>query len=74
VARLPAGTSKGGGTEALTLDEVAVRAWQALNAWETAQCPCCGGEMRRGGEAAFGSRAEEAEPEGECEDCGTRLS
>ena len=72
VARLRAAASKGGGAGALTLDDVIVGAWQALSEWETAQCPLCGGEMRRGGTVLAHTDAEE-EPHGECVDCGTQL-
>lgn len=77
VARLRAATSKeSGGAGALTLNDLITNTWQALGEWETAQCPLCGGEMRRGGKAVSRSEVEEVEAEyhGECEDCGTRLS
>jgi len=73
VARLGAAAAKGGGAEALTLDDVIADAWQALGGSKTAQCPLCGGEMRGGGNVAAYVDAEE-EPNGECVDCGTRLS
>jgi hypothetical protein len=73
VARLRAAASKGGNAEALTLDDVIADAWRALSESETAQCPLCGGEMRRGGKVAAHTDVEE-EPHGECMDCGTRLS
>jgi hypothetical protein len=74
VARLRAAASKAGAAEALTLDDLIADAWQALSEWETARCPLCGGEMRRNGKAGFCPEAEDAEPQGECVDCGTRLS
>ncbi len=73
VARLRAAALKGGGVEALTLDDVIVGAWQALSESETVRCPLCGGEMRRAGKAIAHTDADE-EPHGECVDCGTRLS
>jgi hypothetical protein len=73
MARLRAATSKVGGAEALTLDDVIAEAWQALSKSEMAQCLLCGGEMRRGGRTVAYMAAEE-ESHGECVDCGTRLS
>ncbi|HEV3320835.1 MAG TPA: hypothetical protein VG147_01440 [Solirubrobacteraceae bacterium] len=73
MARLRAAASEGGGAGALTLDHVITDAWCALSEWETAQCPLCGGEMRRGGKVVAGTDVEE-EPHGECMDCGTQLS
>ena len=72
VARLRAAASKGGGADAFTLDDVIADAWRALSESETAQCPLCGGEMRRGGKAARSHGAGE-ELHGECVDCGTQL-
>ncbi len=76
VARLRApALEEGGGAGALTLDDLIADAWQALGAWERAQCPLCGGEMGRDGEAGSRSDAvEEADCHGECLDCGTWLS
>lgn len=74
IARLRAAASEGDGAGVLTLDDLITDAWQALGEWETAQCPLCGGGMRPGGQAVAGSEAEDAEPQGECADCGTRLS
>jgi hypothetical protein len=74
VARLRAATSKGGDAEACTLEEVITGAWHALSVWETAQCPLCGGEMRRGETAVASTEVEDAAPHGLCTDCGTQLS
>jgi hypothetical protein len=56
------------------LDDVIADAWQALSEWETAQCPLCGGEMRRGRKAVASTEVEDPESRGVCMDCGTQLS
>jgi hypothetical protein len=73
LARLRTAASKGGGAEALTLDDVIADAWRALSGSETARCPLCGGEMNRGEKAVAGAEVEDGEPHGECVDCGTQL-
>ncbi len=72
VARLRAAASSGD-VAALTLEDVIADAWQTLSASETARCPLCGGEMQRGGRV-FAHMGAEEELQGECVDCGTRLS
>ncbi len=74
VARLRAATSNDGSAEAPTLDSVIADVWQALSEWETAQCPLCGGKMRRGEKAVAGTEMEDFDCHGVCMDCGTRLS
>jgi hypothetical protein len=75
VARLRAAASKGRGAGALTLDDLVASVWQALNGWETTQCPLCGGAMGPSGRQTGGCLEAEGEDlHGECVDCGTRLS
>ncbi len=84
VARLRTTASEADSAGALTLDDLITDMWQALGAWESAQCPLCGGEMGRGARAISRVGIEdsrigekeigEAECHGQCVDCGTRLS
>jgi hypothetical protein len=74
VARLRAAASEGDNAGAITLDGLVTDAWRALCAWETAQCPLCGGEMGRNDKGVSCSDVAGADCHGECMDCGTRLS
>jgi hypothetical protein len=60
---------------ALTLEDLIVGAWEGLSVCETVRCPVCGERMVRRGE---GTTSCDGVPggvqQGECVDCGTRLS